>query len=83
MERTRKVTERAVDYLMENPSVEYVQSVAGTSSRVGNSQARSELTVILKPWDDRDTQSIDDIMAQVKKTLSNIRNVRCIFPLLP
>lgn len=69
LERTRKVTERAVDYLMENPSVEYVQSVAGTSSRVGNSQARSELTVILKPWDDRDTQSIDDIMAQVKKDL--------------
>jgi len=33
-----------------NPAVEYVQSVVGSSPRVGSSQARSELTVILKPW---------------------------------
>lgn len=70
LERTRKVTERAVDYLMLNPAVEYVQSVAGSSPRVGSSQARSELTVILKPWEERDGQTIDDVMAQVKKDLS-------------
>ena len=70
LDRTRIVTERAVEYLMENPAVEYVQSVAGSSPRVGTSQARSELTIILKPWEERDSQTIDDIMAQVKKDMS-------------
>ncbi|MEY8588720.1 efflux RND transporter permease subunit [Phocaeicola sartorii] len=70
LERTRIVTERAVEYLMENPAVEYVQSVAGSSPRVGTSQARSELTVILKSWEERDSQTIDDIMSQVKKDMS-------------
>ena len=70
LERTRIVTERAVEYLMKNPAVEYVPSVAGSSPRVGTSQARSELTVILKPWEERDSQTIDNIMAQVKKDMS-------------
>ena len=70
LERTRIVTERAVEYLMKNPAVEYVQSVAGSSPRVGTSQARSELTVILKPWAERDSQTIDNIMEQVKKDMS-------------
>ena len=70
LERTRIVTERAVEYLMKNPAVEYVQSVAGSSPRVGTSQARSELTIILKPWEERDSQTIDNIMAQVKKDMS-------------
>ena len=70
LERTRIVTERAVEYLMKNPAVEYVQSVAGSSPRVGTSQARRELTVILKPWEERDSQTIDNIMAQVKKDMS-------------
>lgn len=71
LERTRIVTERAVEYLMKNPAVEYVQSVAGSSPRVGTSQARSELTVILKTLGgERDSQTIDNIMAQVKKDMS-------------
>ena len=70
LERTRVVTDRAVEYLMANPAVEYIQSVAGSSPRVGSSQARSELTVILKPWEERDSQTIDDIMAQVKKDMN-------------
>ena len=63
------VSERAVEYLMLNPAVEYVQSVVGSSPRVGSSQARSELTVIMKPWGARDGQTIDEVMAQVKKDL--------------
>lgn len=66
LERTRLVTERAVDYLMANPAVKYVQSVAGSSGRIGSYQSRSDLTVILKPWEERDGETIDDIMAQVK-----------------
>ena len=67
LERTRIVTVRAVEYLMKNPAVEYVQSVAGSSPRVGTRQAPSELTVILKPLGERDSQTIVNIMAQVKK----------------
>lgn len=70
LERTRKVTDRAIKYLMDNPAVQYVQSVAGSSGRVGSNQARCDLTVILKPWGKRDGQTIDDIMAQVKADMS-------------
>lgn len=67
LERTRVVTERALDFLMKNPYIEYVQSVAGSSARVGTSQARSELTVILKPWEQRKDTSIEEIMASVQE----------------
>jgi len=70
LERTRQVTERAIAYLMKNPAVDYVQSVAGSSPRVGSSQSRSELTVILKPWDERDGQTVESVMEQVKTDLS-------------
>ena len=43
--------------------------MVGSSPRVGSSQARSELTVIMKPWGARDGQTIDEVMAQVKKDL--------------
>lgn len=67
LERSRIVSERAVDYLMKNPYIEYVQNVTGTSPRVGSNQSRSELTVILKPWDKRKDTSIKEIMEVVRK----------------
>lgn len=70
LERTRVVTERAVAYLMENPAVDYVQSVAGSSPRVGSNQSRCELTVILKPWGERDGGTVSSVMAQVKKDMA-------------
>ena len=70
LERTRKVTDRAVAYLLKDPSVAYVQNVTGTSPRVGTSQARSQLTVILKEWKERDNTTIDEIMANVSNELS-------------
>ena len=70
LERTRNVTNRAIAFLMENPSVEYVQNVTGTSPRVGTSQARSQLTVILKEWKERDDTTIDEIMAGVSRELT-------------
>ncbi len=69
LERSRIVTERAIAYLMENPMVEYVQNVTGSSPRVGSNQARSELTVILKPWEERQDVSLEEIMKQVEKDL--------------
>ena len=70
LERSRIVSAKAVEYLMGLPSVDYVQSVVGSSPRVGTSQARTDLTVILKPWEERGEQTIDAVMAQVKKELS-------------
>ena len=69
LERTRVVTDRAIQYLMGLPEVEYVQNVTGSSPRVGTSQARSELTVILKPWNERGEADIDEVMAKVKAHL--------------
>ncbi|WP_368075440.1 multidrug efflux RND transporter permease subunit [uncultured Muribaculum sp.] len=86
LERTRTVTDRAVTYLMENPAVDYVQSVSGTSSRIGSTQSRSELTVILKPWDKRDGQTIDQVMAQVSKDMSSYPECRIFLskpPVIP
>ena len=70
LERTREVTDRAISYLMKNPAVDYIQNLTGSSPRVGTSQARSELTVILKPWEERDNTTIDEIMSQVKEDLA-------------
>ncbi|NDV60315.1 efflux RND transporter permease subunit [Bacteroides sp. 519] len=70
LERTRIVTERAIDYLMKNPDIAYVQNVTGSSPRVGSSQARSDLTVILKPWDKRKTSNMEKIMADVRAEFS-------------
>lgn len=70
LERTRVVTERAVDYLMTLPEVEYVQNVTGSSPRVGSNQGRTTLTVILKPWKERDNTTIDQLMARVRAEFS-------------
>ncbi len=69
LERTRIVTDRAVNFLKENPYVEYVQNVTGSSANVGSSQARSLLTVILKPWGERKSSNIHTIMRQVERGL--------------
>ena len=66
IERTRIVTDRAMDYLMSDPDIEYVLNVTGSSPRLGTSQARSQLTVILKPWEERKS-SMEKIMERVKK----------------
>lgn len=70
IERTRVVTDHAVSYLMANPAVEYVQSVAGTSDRIGSNQARAQFMVMLKPWEERGGETIDDLMDVIKNDLS-------------
>ena len=69
LERTRMVTDRAVEFLMKNPAVAHVQNLTGSSPRVGNSQARSSLMVMLKEWSERDDSTIDEIMTSVRKEL--------------
>lgn len=69
LERTRHVTERAMNYLMSREDVEYVLNVTGSSPRVGTNQSRSQLTVILKPWEDRKSSNLRDIMEEIREEL--------------
>ena len=69
LERTRHVTERAMNYLMSREDVEYVLNVTGSSPRVGTDQSRSQLTVILKPWEDRKSSNLRDIMEEIREEL--------------
>ena len=69
LERTRVVTERAINYLKEHPAVAYVQNVTGSSSRIGTAQSRAELTVILKSWKERKggDMSLEKVMNDVRE----------------
>ena len=69
LERTRTVTDRAIALLKKDPSVEYVLNVTGSSPRVGTSQARSQMTIILKEWKKRDNTTISRIMNHVQQEL--------------
>lgn len=69
LERTRHVTERAMNYLMSREDVEYVLNVTGSNPRVGTNQSRSQLTVILKPWEDRKSSNLRDIMEDIREEL--------------
>lgn len=71
IERTRLVTDRAMDYLMNDPDVDHVLNVTGSSPRLGTSQARSQLTVILKPQGQRKSSDINEIIARVRKEFSS------------
>ena len=70
IERTREVTDRAMAFLMQDPDVEYVLNVTGSSPRVGSNQARSQLTVILKSWKERESEEISEVMKRVRDELS-------------
>ena len=67
IERTRRVTDRAIDFLNNDPDVEYVLNVTGSSPRVGTNQAHTTLTVILKPWNERKTRDIAKIRRRIMK----------------
>lgn len=69
IERSRKVTERAMDYLLNDPDVEFVLNVTGSSPRVGTNQAHTQLTVILKPWAERHSGSISEVKDRIQKEL--------------
>ncbi|MDE5643210.1 MAG: multidrug efflux RND transporter permease subunit [Muribaculaceae bacterium] len=71
IERTRQVTDRAMQMLMADPDVEYVLNVTGSSPRVGSNQAHSQLTVILKDWGDRtDEGAVAKVRQRVQDALS-------------
>lgn len=69
IERSREVTDRAMKYLMEDPDVDYVLNVTGTSPRVGTNPAHAQLTVILKPWNERTTADMNEVRGRIYKEL--------------
>lgn len=69
LERTREVTDRAMKYLMSCEDIEYVLNVTGSSPRVGTNQSRSQLTVMLKPWEERKSGDIREVMETVRREL--------------
>lgn len=69
IERTRRVTERAMGLLLANPNVEHVLNVTGSSPRLGTNQAHAALTVILKPYGDRPDADARKIRADIKRAL--------------
>ncbi len=69
IERTRQVTDRAMDYLLNDPDVEFVLNVTGSSPRVGTNQAHAQLTVILKPWEERTSGDIAEVRNRVRREL--------------
>ena len=79
LERTRAVTDRAMAFLTNDPDVEYVLNVTGSSPRVGTNQSRSSLTVILKPWDERRTEDLATVMQQIRDELSEYPESKVYF----
>lgn len=67
LERTRKVTDRAIEYLAGLSDVKHVLNVTGSSPRSGTRQSRSQLTVIMQPWEEREEKDLTSFMAQVKE----------------
>ncbi|MDE6277358.1 MAG: efflux RND transporter permease subunit [Muribaculaceae bacterium] len=70
IERTRAVTDRAVAFLENDPDVEYVLNVTGSSPRMGTNQAHALLTVILKPWEERANGSLAALRERLRKEFS-------------
>lgn len=74
LERMRKISARAINYLNNHEAVEFVQSVDGSSPRIGTAQGRSTLTVILKPSGERG--SLDGVIEDVKDEFYNYPEIR-------
>lgn len=71
LERTREVTDRAMAFLKDDPDVAHVLNVVGTSPRMGTNPAHSQLTVILRPWSERDASgSVSAVMSRIRGELS-------------
>ncbi len=66
IERMRSVAERAINYIDRHEAVDHVQNTIGSSPRVGTNQGRTTLTVILKPWQERD-MGVDDVMDDIRR----------------
>ena len=79
IERTRTVTDRAIEFLRADKDVEYVQNVTGSSPSTGTNQAHSTLTVILKPSGERGSNSLAELRERVSAELSEYPEAQVYF----
>lgn len=70
LERTREISDRAMEYLMSIPDIEHILNVTGSSPRIGTSQSHCQFTVIMKPWDKRDEKDLAIVMEKVREHLN-------------
>ncbi len=75
LERMREVTDRAIRFIDNHEAVRYVQNVTGSSPRVGTNQGRATLTVILKPWNERD-KGVAEVMRDVQEEFYHYPEVK-------
>ena len=60
--------------------------VVGSSPRVGANQARSQLTVILKPWDEREAEDMNEIMDRARREFARYPEAKAFIstpPVIP
>lgn len=79
IERTREVADRAMEFLLADKDVEYVLNVNGSSPRMGTNQAHAQLTVILKPADERGNNSLAELRERVSSELSEYPEAKIYF----
>lgn len=70
LERTREISDRAMEYLMSIPDIEHILNVTGSSPRIGTSQSHCQFTVIMKPWDKRDEKDLAIVMENIREHLN-------------
>ncbi len=75
LNRTREITDRAINFLTQHPGVAHVQNVTGSSGKVGTNQSRSTLNVILKDWTER-----SDDGYTVNKVIEDAREEFAYYP---
>ena len=79
IERTRAVTERAINFLQSDPDVEYVLNVTGSSPRTGTNQSHAMLTVMLKPADKRGNNSLAELRERIQAEFSEYPEANVYF----
>jgi len=79
IERTRRVTDRAIRFLRADKDVEYVLNVTGSSPRAGTNQAHAALTVILKPSSERGNNSLRELRERIETEFANYPEARTYF----
>ena len=79
IERTRRVTDRAIEFLMADKDVAHVLNVTGSSPRSGSNQAHAALTVILKPAGERGANSLRECRERVAAEFSQYPEANVYF----
>lgn len=79
IERTRRITDRVLNFLQSDPDVEYVLNVNGSSPRTGTNQSHATLTVILKSADKRSANSLAELRERIAAEIAEYPEANVYF----